>query len=138
MKTSVKWIFTDKHGDEVLALLWDLDKSERNKCEAVVLKRREEWKAEMAAKWDAEKWLKDLERDEKKKVKEAEHVAQEEECAKAADHANAKAQAAAVTKCPKKWTWHKPLQGTFILNLTPATPMPVPHVCCFSLSVIVE
>lgn len=52
MKTSVKWIFADKHGDEVLALLRDLDKSERNERKAGVLKGREEWKAVTASQME--------------------------------------------------------------------------------------
>lgn len=125
MKIAVRWIFADKHGYEVLALLRDLDRAERQEREAGVLKRREERKAATAAKREAEKQVKDLEREQKKKKKEAKRLAKEgEKHAKAAEPANAKVQAAAVAK-PAKRSRREPLLGTLVLNLTPASPMAV-------------
>jgi bloom syndrome protein len=129
MKISVKWIFADKHGDEILALLRDLDKSERQDREAGVLKRREDRKAATAAKREAEKRIKEQEREQKKREKEAERLAEaQQKRSKVAARANAKVQASAVAKPPTKRTRREPLHGTSVLNLTPTTPMPVPHV----------
>lgn len=105
METSVKWIFTYKHGDEILGVLRDFDKSERQEHEAAVLKRREDRKAATAAKCEAEKQVKDLEREQKKREKEAKCLVEEEaKWRKAAERANAKVLAAAVAKPPAKRT----------------------------------
>ena len=55
METSVKWIFTHKHGDEILGLLRDLAQSEHQERKAAVLKRREDQKTATAAKREPEK-----------------------------------------------------------------------------------
>ena len=139
MKISVKWIFADKHGHEVLALLHDLDKSERQDCEAGLLKRREARKATTAAKREAEKRMKDLEWEQRNREKEAERPDEEQQKrSKVAECANAKVQASAVTKPPAKCTRCEPLHGTLVLNLTPTTPMPAPHVCHLLCVILIQ
>ena len=126
MELSIKWIFTHKHGDEILGLLRDVDRSECQEREAGVLKRREDRKAATAAKHEAEKRVKDLERQKKKREKEEKRLAEEEaKQAKAIERANTKLQAAAVEKPPSKRTRREPLHGTKVLNLMPGTPIAV-------------
>jgi hypothetical protein len=131
METSVKWIWTHRHGEEILTLLRDLNKSEHLEREVAVLKRRENWKVATAAKREAEKQLKDLEQEQKKREKEARCLVEEEvKWRKAVECTSAKALTAGLHKPPAKHTRCELLYGTLVLNLMPATLKAVvmPHV----------
>jgi hypothetical protein len=136
--TKPRWIFTRRHGMEVLALLADLDRAERNARERAKWLKAEKVREEREARLAEQKRAKEEIREQKKRDRAAARAQIAAEVA--AEKAQKKAEKAEKRRCKQAAEPARPkrprksaLAGSSVFNTGPSTPISTPHLWVSSL-----